>query len=252
MPRRLTAGNPTFASEFAALLEGRREAEASVDEAAAAILKDVKARGDEALIDYTHRFDRVRLDPSTLKVSAGEIDDAWAATPPDMLEALILAARRIDSYHRKQFPQDLDYIDDQGVWLGARWRALASAGLYVPGGTASYPSSVLMNAIPAQVAGVKRLVMVVPAPDGTLNPLVLAAARLVGIEEIYRVGGAQAVAALAFGTATIKPVDKIVGPGNAFVASAKRQLFGTVGIDMIAGPSEILVVADRHNDPDWI
>ena len=192
------------------------------------------------------------LTAAGLRLTPGEIAAGADAAPAETVDALRLAAERIESFHRRQLPAPIDYVDAAGVRLGLRWRPVAAAGLYVPGGTAAYPSSVLMNAIPAKVAGVERLVMTVPTPDGILNPLVLAAARLVGIDEIYRIGGAQAVAALAYGTATIKPVDKIVGPGNAYVAAAKRRVFGRVGIDMIAGPSEILVVADRHNDPAWI
>src|SRR5579862_8112991 len=233
-----------FEAAFAALLDAKRETDADVD--------DVQKRGDTALIDYTNRFDRVTLTAAELRLSPREIADAGAKAPAETVAALKLAAERIDSFHRRQLPQAIDYVDGVGVRLGMEWRPLASAGLYVPGGTAAYPSSVLMNAIPAKVAGVGRLVMVVPAPDGQLNPLVMAAASLCGIDEIYRVGGAQAVAALAYGTATIAPVDKIVGPGNAYVAAAKRRVFGRVGIDMIAGPSEILVVADRDNNPDWI
>src|SRR5205823_14715004 len=225
---------------------------ADVDAAVAEIIDDVAGRGDAALIEYTKRFDRVELSPATLRLSSDEIAAAAKSAPADTVAALRLAAERIESFHRRQLPDGIDYVDAEGVRLGMRWRPVAAAGLYVPGGTAAYPSSVLMNAIPAKVAGVERLVMTVPAPDGVLNPLVLAAAQLLGIDEVYRVGGAQAIAALAYGTATIAPVDKIVGPGNAYVAAAKRRVFGKVGIDMIAGPSEILVVADRHNDPEWI
>jgi histidinol dehydrogenase len=252
MPLRLDAAAADFAAGFDALVATKREMEADVDASAAAILDEVRRRGDAAVIEYTSRFDRIDLTPETMRVSSAEIAAAEAACAPTTLDALRLAAARIQSYHRRQLPSDLDYSDAAGVRLGARWRPIAAAGLYVPGGTAAYPSSVLMNAIPAKVAGVERIVMVVPAPDGVLNPLVLAAAKLAGVEEIYRIGGAQAVAALAYGTATIAPVDKIVGPGNAYVAAAKRRVFGTVGIDMIAGPSEILVVADRRNDPAWI
>jgi histidinol dehydrogenase len=252
LPLRLDAAAPGFAAAFATLLAGKREAAADVDAVAAAIIADVVARGDAALIDYTERFDRTTLTTATLRIPAAEIAGAARQCDGKTLAALRLAAERIESYHRRQIPADLDYRDAAGVQLGARWRAIAAVGLYVPGGTAAYPSSVLMNAIPAKVAGVDRLVMVVPTPDGMLNPLVLAAAELAGISEIYRIGGAQAVAALAHGTTTIAPVDKIVGPGNAYVAAAKRRVFGTVGIDLIAGPSEILVVADRDNDPAWI
>ncbi len=252
MPLRLDSAAADFAADFAVLVAAKREVEPDVDAAVAAIIADVRARGDAAVIDYTRRFDRLGLSPDTLRIPRDEIAGAAARCAPETISALALAARRIEAFHRRQLPSDIDYVDDIGVALGSRWRPIAAAGLYVPGGLAAYPSSVLMNALPAKVAGVGRLVMVVPSPDGVLNPLVLAAAELVGVTEIYRIGGAQAVAALAFGTATITPVDKIVGPGNAYVAAAKRRVFGTVGIDMIAGPSEILVVADRDNDPDWI
>jgi len=252
VPITLATRDRGFEAAFAALLNTKRETDADVDDAVAAIIDDVRKRGDAALIDYTERFDRARLTADTLRLSADEIAATAAKAPAETMAALRLAAGRIESFHKKQLPQGIDYTDASGVRLGMRWRALASAGLYVPGGTAAYPSSVLMNAIPARVAGVERLVMVVPTPDGVLNPLVMAAAQLAGIDEIYRVGGAQAVAALAYGTAAIAPVDKIVGPGNAYVAAAKRRVFGRVGIDMIAGPSEILVVADKHNDPAWI
>jgi histidinol dehydrogenase len=241
-----------FEAGFRALLAAKRESAADVDAAVAAIIEDVAARGDTALVEYTNRFDRASLSSAQLRLSPDEIAAGAEAAPADTVAALRLAADRIESFHRRQLPSAIDYVDAAGVRLGQRWRPIAAAGLYVPGGTAAYPSSVLMNAIPARVAGVERLVMTVPAPDGVLNPLVLAAARLAGIGEIYRVGGAQAIAALAYGTETIAPVDKIVGPGNAYVAAAKRRVFGRVGIDMIAGPSEILVVADRHNDPAWI
>ena len=252
MAIRLSTRNPGFEAAFAALLAAKREIEADVDDAVAAIIADVVSRGDEALIDYTARFDRMTLTAARLCLSPEEIAAAASKAPAETMAALRVAAERIESFHRKQLPQSIDYADDIGVRLGMQWRPLASAGLYVPGGTAAYPSSVLMNALPARVAGVERLVMVVPTPGGVLNPLVMAAAQLAGIDEIYRVGGAQAVAALAHGTQTIAPVDKIVGPGNAYVAAAKRRVFGRVGIDMIAGPSEILVVADSHNDPAWI
>ena len=252
MPVTLDTRDPDFETAFRRLLAATRERAADVDAAVAAIIDDVASRGDAALIDYTRRFDRVSLGAGELRLSPGEIAAGAGRAPPETVAALRLAAGRIERFHRRQLPADLDYTDEEGVRLGQRWRPLAAAGLYVPGGTAAYPSSVLMNAIPARVAGVGRLVMTVPAPDGVLNPLVLAAAQLVGIDEVYRVGGAQAVAALAHGTATIAPVDKIVGPGNAYVAAAKRLVFGTVGIDMIAGPSEILVIADRDNDPAWI
>ncbi len=252
MPITLNTRDAGFEAGFQALLGAKRESAADVDAAVAAIIDDVAARGDAALLDYTRQFDRLELTANGLRLTPGEIAAGADAAPADTVAALRLAAERIESFHRHQLPAPIDYVDAVGVRLGLRWRPVAAAGLYVPGGTAAYPSSVLMNAIPAKVAGVARLVMTVPTPDGVLNPLVLAAVRLVGISEIYRIGGAQAVAALAYGTATIAPVDKIVGPGNAYVAAAKRRVFGRVGIDMIAGPSEILVVADRHNDPAWI
>ncbi len=252
MPLELNSTQQDFETAFAAFLGSAREAEADVDAVVATILDDVKARGDAALLDYTKQFDRLDLEARELRLETREITDAVKACDGGLIEALELAATRIEDYHRRQLPSDDRYVDTVGVTLGARWTPIASAGLYVPGGTAAYPSSVLMNAMPARVAGVGRLAMVVPAPDGEINPLVLAAAKISGIEEIYRIGGAQAVAALAFGTQTVAPVDKIVGPGNAYVAAAKRRVFGTVGIDIIAGPSEILVVADKENDPDWI
>ncbi len=252
MPLELNSTQQDFETAFAAFLGSAREAEADVDAVVANILDDVKARGDTALLDYTKQFDRLDLEARELRLETREITDAVKACDGGLIEALELAATRIEDYHRRQLPSDDRYVDTVGVTLGARWTPIASAGLYVPGGTAAYPSSVLMNAMPARVAGVGRLAMVVPAPDGEINPLVLAAAKISGIEEIYRIGGAQAVAALAFGTQTVAPVDKIVGPGNAYVAAAKRRVFGTVGIDIIAGPSEILVVADKENDPDWI
>jgi histidinol dehydrogenase len=248
----LHTSDPGFEAAFGALLAAKRESAADVDAVVARIIDDVAERGDAALVEYTNRFDRVSLTAGTLRLTSDEIAAGAAAAPSDTVAALAIAAERIEAFHRRQLPSDIDYVDGAGVRLGQRWRAIDAVGLYVPGGTASYPSSVLMNAIPARIAGVGRLAMVVPAPDGVLNPLVLAAARLVGIDEIYRIGGAQAIAALACGTATIAPVDKIVGPGNAYVAAAKRRVFGRVGIDMIAGPSEILVLADRHNDPSWI
>jgi histidinol dehydrogenase len=248
----LLTSDPGFEAAFRGLLAAKRESAADVDGVVARIIDDVAERGDAALVDYTNRFDRVSLTAATLRLGPDEIAAGADAAPPDTVAALRVAAERIEAFHRRQLPSDIDYVDDVGVRLGQRWRPIEAVGLYVPGGTASYPSSVLMNAVPARVAGVERLAMVVPAPDGVLNPLVLAAARLAGIDEIYRIGGAQAIAALAHGTATIAPVDKIVGPGNAYVAAAKRRVFGRVGIDMIAGPSEILVVADRHNDPSWI
>ena len=252
MPRRLATSDSGFAREFAALLAEKREAAEEVDAAVAAILADVRTRGDAAVIEATKRFDRLDLSPATMRLSAEEIAAAERQCSAETLAALRLAAERIESYDRRLVPEDFDYVDPQGIRLGARWRPIGAVGIYVPGGLAAYPSSVLMNAIPAKVAGVDRVAMVVPAPEGKLNPLVLAAAKLAGVSEIYRIGGAQAVAALAYGTATIPAVDKIVGPGNAYVAAAKRRVFGTVGIDMIAGPSEILVLADAQNDPTWI
>ena len=252
MPRTLSTRDRGFETAFRALLARSHESAADVEDAVAAIIDAVAARGDAALVEYTNRFDRVRLTPERLRLSPEEIAAGAARAAPETVAALALAAERIESFHRRQLPAGIDYVDAAGVRLGQRWRPIAAVGLYVPGGTAAYPSSVLMNAIPARVAGVERLVMTVPAPDGILNPLVLAAAGMLGITEIYRIGGAQAVAALAYGTATIPAVDKIVGPGNAYVAAAKRRVFGRVGIDMIAGPSEILVLADRHNDPGWI
>ena len=252
MPRRLATADPGFAREFAALLAEKRETAEEVDAAVAAILAEVRERGDAAVIEATKRFDRLDLTPATIRLAAQEIAAAERQCSSETLSALRLAAERIESYHRRLVPEDIDYVDPQGIRLGARWRPIAAVGIYVPGGLAAYPSSVLMNAIPAKVAGVERVAMVVPAPEGKLNPLVLAAARLAGVTEIYRIGGAQAVAALAYGTATVAAVDKIVGPGNAYVAAAKRRVFGAVGIDMIAGPSEILVLADAENDPAWI
>ena len=252
MPVTLSTRDPDFEAAFRKLLAAKRESAADVDAAVAEIIADVISRGDAALIDYNRRFDWVDFADSGLRLTLREIADGAAAASPETVTALRLAAERIESFHRRQLPAPIDYVDDAGVRLAARWQPIEAAGLYVPGGTAAYPSSVLMNAIPAKVAGVERLVMTVPTPGGVLNPLVLAAAEMVGIGEVYRVGGAQAIAALAYGTATIAPVDKIVGPGNAYVAAAKRRVFGKVGIDMIAGPSEILVVADRLNDPEWI
>jgi histidinol dehydrogenase len=241
-----------FETEFAALLAAKREAAADVDALVAGIIDDVRGRGDTALCEYTAKFDRLELTPETLRIGADEIQREASRADPEAVAALSLARDRISAYHRRQLPRDERYTDGAGIELGHRWTPVSAVGLYVPGGTAAYPSSVLMNAVPAQVAGVARIAMVVPAPDGVLNPLVLAAARLAGITEIYRIGGAQAVAALAYGTETIAPVSKIVGPGNAYVAAAKRRVFGQVGIDMIAGPSEVLILADGGNDPDWI
>lgn len=252
MVLRLTNKDYDFETKFSRLLALKREVSEEVDQAVREIVARVREDGDVALLEYTARFDEFEATAQTISVSASEIDQAWNSIDTETRAALELAAQRIESHHRRQIPGDDRYTDAIGVELGSRWTAIESVGLYVPGGTASYPSSVLMNAIPARVAGVERIVMVVPAPRGELNPLVLAAARLAGVDEIYRVGGAQAIAALACGTKTIRPVSKITGPGNAYVAAAKRQVFGTVGIDMIAGPSEVLVVADADNDPDWI
>ena len=252
MARRLDSTGAGFAAAFDALLDERRGVAADVDREAAAIVEAVRAGGDAALLDYTARFDRLALTPDTIRLAADEAAALAAAAPETVRNALRQAAARIEAFHARLMPADLDYRDAEGVRLGARWRPLDAVGLYVPGGTAAYPSTVLMNAIPARVAGVGRIAMVVPAPDGVLDPTVMAAAEIAGVTEVYRVGGAQAVAALAHGTETIAAVDKIVGPGNAYVAAAKRLVFGTVGIDMIAGPSEILVVADNANDPGWI
>ncbi len=252
MPLKLSTSDPSFEEDFAAFLSARREAEVDVSETVSTILADVRQRGDEALIDYTARFDRLSLTPETLRIEKAALSDAEQACDTETLDALRLAAERIRLYHEKQRPEDLSYKDETGVLLGHRWTPISDVGLYVPGGRASYPSSLLMNAIPAKVAGVQRLIVTVPTPDGEINPLILVAAKICGIEEVYRVGGAQAVAAMAYGTGAVATVDKIVGPGNAYVAEAKRQVFGTVGIDMIAGPSEILVVADGDNDPAWI
>ena len=251
MPQRLDARTADFETRFAAFLSTKREISEDVDAAARAIVADVRARGDAALIDYTRRFDRVDLSQG-MRVAPEKIAAARAAVKADVLSALSLAHERIRAFHERQRPADVRFTDALGVDLGWRWTAVPSVGLYVPGGTASYPSSVLMNAVPALVAGVERIVMVVPTPDGALDPLVLVAADLAGVHEIYRVGGAQAVAALAYGTDTIRPVAKIVGPGNAYVAAAKRLVFGQVGIDMIAGPSEVLVLADGSANPGWI
>ncbi len=252
MPRRLDARKPGFDVAFEALVGARRERSGAVDEVVAQILAEVRARGDAAVLDYTRRFDRFELRPDTLRVADAEIAAAAAQVPAPLSQALALAARRIEDFHARQVPADERYTDAQGIELGQRWTALGAVGVYVPGGIAAYPSSVLMTVIPARVAGVERIVMTVPAPDGELAPVVLAAARLAGVHEVYRIGGAQAVAALAFGTQSIAPVDKIVGPGNRYVTAAKRQVFGIVGIDMIAGPSEILVVADGANEAAWI
>ncbi|MGB6542757.1 MAG: histidinol dehydrogenase [Xanthobacteraceae bacterium] len=252
MAIRLDTRSDDFAQKFRAFLDTKREASADVESAVRDIIADVAARGDRALKDFTLRFDRLDLDKAGIKVTPREIEAARKSCSRAALDALQLARDRIEAFHRRQRPQDDRFTDPLGVELGSRWTAIEAVGLYVPGGSAAYPSSVLMNAVPAKVAGVPRLAMVVPAPAGVLSPLVLAAAQLAGIDEIFRVGGAQAIAALAYGTETIAPVAKIVGPGNAYVAAAKRLVFGKVGIDMIAGPSEVLILADRTGNPDWI
>lgn len=250
--QRLSSADPGFAEAFARLVEDRRESDADVARDVAAILARVRAEGDAALAELTAKFDRHVLGEDDWRIAPEACRAAFEALDPDLRAALELAADRIRAYHEAQLPQDRDHVDGTGMRLGARWRAVDGAGLYVPGGRAAYPSSLLMNAIPAKVAGVERLVVVTPTPGGEANPLVLAAAHLAGVDEVWRVGGAQAVAALAYGTRRIRPVDVITGPGNAWVAEAKRQLYGVVGIDMVAGPSEILVIADAHNDPRWI
>ena len=252
MPQFLDAQAADFEAAFTMLLNAKREDSPDVDVIVADVIADVRARGDEAVLELTEKFDRIKLTPDTMRVTADEVEEAASQVAPDVRAALELAATRIAVYHSRQMPEDAEWTDEAGATLGWRWTPVSAAGLYVPGGLASYPSSVLMNAIPAKVAGVQRLAITVPTPDGILNPAVLLAAKLAGVDEIYRIGGAQAIAALAFGTNTIAPVDKITGPGNAFVAAAKRRVFGKVGIDMIAGPSEILVIADGDNDPDWI
>jgi histidinol dehydrogenase len=252
MPKRLSYNDPEFEAGFQELLLQKREADENVDQVVAGIIADVRARGVQAVCELTSKFDRFDLTEDRLAITEAEIEAAIAEVTPEQRAALELAAERIIAYHARQLPQDESWIDPAGATLGWRWGPVDSAGLYVPGGLASYPSSVLMNAIPAKVAGVERLVIAAPTPDDKVNPLVLLAARLSGVDAIYRIGGAQAVAALAYGAGSIKPVDKITGPGNAFVAAAKRRVFGQVGIDMIAGPSEILVIADSDNDPDWI
>ena len=250
--RRLSTAQPGFEAEFTALLGEARETTECVDQVVSAIIADVRARGDAALLDYTARFDRLTLARDRLRITEAEIDAAVAVIPTGLMAALDLAATRIEAFHRLQLPADLRRSDAAGLTLGMRWTPLDAVGVYVPGGKAAYPSSVLMNAIPARVAGVDRVAMCVPSPEGTLNPLVLAAARRAGVSEIYRLGGAQAIAALAYGTPTIAPVDRIVGPGNAYVAEAKRQVFGRVGIDGIAGPSEVVILAAADNDPRLI
>ena len=252
MPMFLSTTDSGFEATFAGLLAAKREQSPEVDATVAAIIADVRARGDAAVIDYTQRFDRLNVTPETLAIPRAEVDAAIASVPADERAALDLAAERIRSYHERQIPADASWTDATGATLGWRWTPVSAAGLYVPGGLASYPSSVLMNAVPAQVAGVADLAICAPTPDGQVNPLVLYAARISGVETVYRIGGAQAIAALAYGTDSIGKVDTITGPGNAFVAAAKRRVFGQVGIDMIAGQSVILVIADADNDPDWI
>ena len=251
-PKRLDAAAPGFEKDFSAFLGRNRDSDENVDRVAADIVADVRARGDAALVEYTRKFDKVDTDAAGLRLSDAERKAAAAKVPAAQREALAFAAQRIEAFHRASLPKDVDFTDATGTRLGARYRPLESVGVYVPGGTAAYPSSVLMNIVPAKVAGVSRIVMVVPTPGGIVNPLVMLAAEIAGADEVWRIGGAQAVAALAYGTQSIKPVDKITGPGNAYVAAAKRRVFGQVGIDLIAGPSEILVVADAQNDPAWI
>ncbi|WP_428667182.1 histidinol dehydrogenase [Reyranella sp.] len=252
MPLRLDAAAPGFDKDFASFLARNRDTDENVDRIVADIIADVRARGDAAVVDYTRKFDRVDTDAAGLRISDGDRRAAALQVPAAQREALEFAAKRIETFHRELLPADVEFVDYTGTRLGARYRPLDSVGVYVPGGTAAYPSSVLMNIVPAKVAGVKRIVMVVPTPDSVLNPLVMLAAEIAGADEVWRIGGAQAVAALAYGTESMTPVDKITGPGNAYVAAAKRRVFGKVGIDLIAGPSEILVVADRFNDPAWI
>jgi histidinol dehydrogenase len=252
MAIRLSFSEPDFEARFSALLAAKREVAEDVEATARRIIEDVRERGDAALVAYTEKFDRFQITAERLRISAAEIDAAERKVTPETRAALAVARDRIEAFHRRQLPADDRFTDALGVELGSRWTPIDAVGLYVPGGTAAYPSSVLMNAVPAKVAGVPRIVMAVPTPDGILNPLVLHAARLAGVDEIFRIGGAQAIAALAYGTATIAPVAKVVGPGRDYVAAAKRLVFGTVGIDMIAGPSEVLVVAEVDNDPDWI
>ena len=251
-PERLDASAPGFEREFSAFLGRNRDTDENVDRIAADIVADVRVRGDAAVVEYTRKFDKVDTDAAGLRISDAERKAAAAKVPAAQREALAFAAQRIETFHRASLPKDVDFTDATGTRLGARYRPLESVGVYVPGGTAAYPSSVLMNIVPAKVAGVSRIVMVVPTPGGVVNPLVMLAAEIAGADEVWRIGGAQAVAALAYGTQSIKPVDKITGPGNAYVAAAKRRVFGQVGIDLIAGPSEILVVADAQNDPAWI
>lgn len=253
MPRRLDTSSPDFAAQFVSFLTAKRDTESVADQAAREIVAAVQSGGDTALFAYTERFDRFAVDAGTVRIDPADMAAAFAATPPAQRDALELAAARIRAFHERQRPADLDYTDGDGVGLGLRWTPLDSVGVYVPGGTAAYPSSVLMNVMPAKVAGVERIAMAVPTPDNQLNPLVLAAAHVAGVTEAYRIGGAQAVAALAYGTASVPAVDKIVGPGNAYVAAAKRLVFGQVGIDTIAGPSEVLIVAEAGRAPaEWL
>lgn len=252
MPVFLNTSDADFETAFTALLSAKREDSPDVDDTVAGIIADVRARGDAAVLDLTSKFDRLDLTAATMRVTEDEIEAECAKVSEAERQALETAADRIRAYHARQVPEDAQWTDPEGATLGWRWTAVSAAGLYVPGGLASYPSSVLMNAVPAKVAGVGRLVVTVPTPDGVINPLVMMACKVAGVDEVYRIGGAQAIAALAYGTETIAPVDKITGPGNAFVAAAKRRVFGKVGIDMIAGPSEILVIADRDNDPDFL
>ncbi|MDP0929359.1 histidinol dehydrogenase [Paracoccus onubensis] len=252
MPVTLNTTDPEFERRFAELLSAKREDSVDVNDAVAAIIADLRARGDAVLCELTSKFDRLDLTPDRLRFTADEIAEETAKVSPEDRSALALAAERIRAYHARQMPENVSWTDPEGATLGWRWSPVSAAGLYVPGGQAAYPSSVLMNAIPARVAGVERLMICVPTPDGVINPLVLLAAQISGVDEIYRIGGAQAVAAMAYGTETVRPVDKITGPGNAFVAAAKRQVFGHVGIDMIAGPSEVLVIAEGAQNPDWL
>ncbi len=252
MVKRLNNLSEGFDGEFRSAVAERHRVVEDVDETVAAILKKVRVTGDKALLEYTERFDEIKIDATQLQISPEEISVALDQVDPDEMKSLQFAAERIEMFHRRQLPDDFSYTDDVGIKLGLRWRPIETAGLYVPGGSAAYPSSLLMNAIPARIAGVKRVVVTVPTPKGVINPLIFAAAKLCQVDEIYRIGGAQAIGALAYGTETISAVDQIVGPGNSYVAAAKKQVFGLVGIDMIAGPTEVLVVADSKNDPEWI
>jgi histidinol dehydrogenase len=252
MPLRLDSASPDFEAQFSALLAGKRESSQDVNDTVSAIIADVRQRGDAAVVELTNKFDKAGVSSATIRFTAEEIANAAARVPANVIAALQTAHDRIRAHHEKQKPEDQIYTDALGVTLGSRWTAVDAVGIYVPGGLASYPSSVLMNAVPAKVAGVERIAMVVPTPNGEINPAILAAAQIAGVTEIYRIGGAQAVAALAYGTESIARVDKVVGPGNAYVATAKRQVFGQVGIDMIAGPSEVLVIADSSANPAWV